>query len=78
MAWNDPGGRDDDPWSRGGAQGPPDLDEAFRKFQTKLAAMFGGGGGGGAGKWNFNLKTVLIGVLGLVVLYGHWGVYHFD
>ncbi len=78
MAWNDPGGRDDDPWSRGGAQGPPDLDEAFRKFQTKLAAMFGGGGGGGAGKWNFNLKTVLIGVLVLVVVYGLWGVYQLD
>lgn len=79
MAWNDPGGRDDDPWSRSGAQGPPDLDEAFRKFQTRLAAMFGGGSGGGAaGKWAFNLKTVLLGLVVAVIAYFLWGVYQLD
>jgi len=60
MAWNEPGGGGNkDPWgNRGGNDGgPPDLDEAFRKFRDKLKGIFGGkgkrplkpvnGGGGG-------------------------------
>lgn len=49
MAWNEPGGNKQDPWgsgNRGGNQGPPDLDEALRKFQQKLGGIFGGKGGG--------------------------------
>lgn len=66
MAWNEPGGgNQQDPWSgggrrgggdngggnRGGNQGPPDLDEALKKFQDKLNSMLGGRGGkrGGSG-----------------------------
>ncbi|MBQ4813720.1 FtsH protease activity modulator HflK [Pseudoalteromonas luteoviolacea] len=59
MAWNEPGnnGNDNDPWkNRGGRdQGPPDLDEVFRKFNNKFGGIFGGkpgnnkGGLGGAG-----------------------------
>ena len=81
MAWNDPGGRDDDPWSRGSSQGPPDLDEAFRKFQSKLAAVFGGGGGGGGGTsagWPINWKTILLAVVVLVAGYFAWGLYQLD
>ncbi|MDI5984495.1 FtsH protease activity modulator HflK [Halomonas sp. M4R5S39] len=61
------GGNQHDPWSgggrrgggnngggggnRGGNQGPPDLDEALKKFQDKLNSMLGGRGGkGGGGK----------------------------
>ncbi len=68
MAWNEPGGNNQDPWGggkKGGNQGPPDLDEAFRKFQQTLKGIFGGksgssgnggsrGGapaGGGSGLW---------------------------
>lgn len=49
MAWNEPGGgRNNDPWGNGrGDQGPPDLDEAFRKLQQQLNSIFGGGGGSG-------------------------------
>ncbi len=43
MAWNEPGDNsnknDQDPWGGrrgGGRQGPPDLDEAFRKLQDSL------------------------------------------
>ena len=75
MAWNDPG-RDDDPWSRGG-QGPPDLDEAFRRFQTKLAGMFGGGGSSG-GRGAVNWKTIAIGTAVLLAVYGAWGIYQLD
>ncbi len=53
MAWNEPGGNggsNRDPWGRrGGDGGPPDLDEALRKLQRRLAALFGGRGGGGGG-----------------------------
>ena len=76
MSWNDPGGKNDDPWNRGSAQGPPDLDEAFRKFQNKLSGVFGGGGGGASGGQNFlNWKIVGIGIVVLVVGYFAWGLY---
>jgi modulator of FtsH protease HflK len=44
MAWNEPGGnKNQDPWgNRGNDQGPPDLDEVFRKVRDKLAGLFGG------------------------------------
>ncbi len=77
MAWNDPG-RNDDPWSRGGGQAPPDLDEAFRKFQAKLGGLFGGRGGSSGGKSGFNWRTVGIGLVVLIVGYGIWGVYQLD
>ena len=54
MAWNEPGGGNKDPWSsKGGDQGPPELDEVVRKLQEKLGGLFGGGkprrsGGAGA------------------------------
>lgn len=46
MAWNEPGGNNQDPWGsgkKGDKQGPPDLDDAFRDVQKKLGALFGGG-----------------------------------
>ena len=54
MAWNEPGGgnqgdKDKDPWGKRDDQGPPDLDEAFRKLQNNLSEMFGGKGGGRGG-----------------------------
>ena len=51
MAWNEPGGsQDNDPWGgRRKKQGPPDLDEIIRKIQQKLAGLFGGKGGSGSG-----------------------------
>ncbi|UTA48578.1 FtsH protease activity modulator HflK [Simiduia sp. 21SJ11W-1] len=48
MAWNEPGGNNQDPWGgrKGGKNdGPPDLDEALRRFQEKLGGLFGNGGG---------------------------------
>ncbi len=80
MAWNDPPGRDDDPWARGSQQGPPDLDEAFRKFQNKVTGIFGGGGsGGGTGKGGFlNWKVVSVGALVVVIGYFLLGVYQLD
>lgn len=46
MAWNEPGGGRD-PWggNNNKGDGPPDLDEALRKFQERFGGLFGGGGG---------------------------------
>ncbi len=75
MAWNEPGGNDQDPWSgKGKNQGPPDLDEVVKKLQDKMGGLFGGkrGGGstpfGGAGKGNSKLIVVLIIVIAVVLL----------
>ncbi|WP_457675377.1 FtsH protease activity modulator HflK [Thiolapillus sp.] len=47
MAWNEPGGNDQDPWSgKGKDQGPPDLDEVVKNLQKKMGGLFGGKGGG--------------------------------
>lgn len=42
MALNDPN------WGKRGNDGPPDLDELWRRFNQKLNAVFGGKGGGAA------------------------------
>ncbi|MEX2488382.1 MAG: FtsH protease activity modulator HflK [Pseudomonadales bacterium] len=81
MGWNEPGGgKDKDPWGNRGGDGPPDLDEAFKKLQNSLTGMFGGGGGGGAGGGG-NLPSSKMFVAGLGVLILIWavmGVYQVD
>ncbi len=51
MAWNEPGGnKNKDPWgNRGSNDGPPDLDEVFKKFMGKLNGILGSSGGTGRG-----------------------------
>ena len=73
MAWSDNDGRKQDPWgNQGGQQGPPDLDESFKKIQNQFKNMFSGGGGKGGKKGDgkgFKLSPWLILiVLGAVVL----------
>ncbi|MFM7784490.1 MAG: protease modulator HflK N-terminal domain-containing protein, partial [Gammaproteobacteria bacterium] len=72
MSWNEPGGngKQRDPW--GGDQGPPDLDEAFRKFRQKLGAAFGGGGGGGGGSRNDAAQASALLALVLAVVGAIW------
>ncbi|WP_371364298.1 FtsH protease activity modulator HflK [Pseudomonas sp. QL9] len=77
MAWNEPGDNsnknDQDPWGGrrgGGRQGPPDLDEAFRKLQESLNRIFGGkkrgssplgnGAGGGFGLFGIGLAVLAV------------------
>ena len=75
MAWNEPGGGNKDPWgNRGNDGGPPDLDEAFRRFKERLSGLFSGGGSGkrggsGAdGGGNEKLAWTLLGIAALVWL----------
>jgi len=79
MAWNEPGGGNRDPWGgRGGDQGPPDLDEAFRKLQAQLSGIFGRGRSGGGGASGPSGRMFAIGGALLVVLYFALGVYQVD
>jgi len=80
MAWNEPGGGDKDAWGSRGQQGPPDLDEAFKKLQAQFAGIFGGGRGGrggrGTGMMNLNILSGLLVLIGIV--YGLFGIYQLD
>lgn len=50
MAWNEPGGKDNDPWgNRKNSGGPPDLDEVFKNVRAKLDGLFGKRRGGRPG-----------------------------
>lgn len=77
MAWNEPGGNNDkDPWGRD--QGPPDLDEVFRKFKEKL-----NGGKKGPSSNGSDLPEMSPGLLGLImaavlVIWGLFGIYQVD
>lgn len=78
MAWNEPGGNNQDPWGgkRGNDQGPPDLDEALKKFQEKINGIFGGKSGGGksnGGGFSGASIAFLIGVVATV--YAGFGFY---
>ena len=77
MAWNEPGGGKD-PWGNRGDQGPPDLDEAFKKLQAQLSGIFGGGSGGGGGAGGVNLRMFGFILVGLAVVYGFLGLYQVD
>ncbi|MCB1644167.1 MAG: FtsH protease activity modulator HflK [Pseudomonadales bacterium] len=80
MAWNEPGGGnqgDKDPWGNRGDQGPPDLDEAFRKLQKNLSEMFGGSGGGGAASGGGGASLNMLGLVlvALLVIWAFAGIY---
>ena len=84
MAWNEPGGNNQDPWGggkKGDKQGPPDLDEAFRKFQGKLNSLFGGSGNSSSGSNNNSGSSsgMFIGILLLAIVAYIWNaVYTVD
>ncbi len=76
MAWNEPGGNDKDPWGgKRGNDGPPDLDEALKKFQEKLNGIFGGSGGGSGGQGGLSGGAIGFILVALVVVYALFGIY---
>jgi modulator of FtsH protease HflK len=86
MAWNEPGGGnqgDKDPWGKRDDQGPPDLDEAFRKLQSNLSEMFGGKksggtGGSGSGAPVFSKNILGLAFVVLLAIWGFAGIYTID
>ncbi len=47
MAWNQPGGNNNNPWGKKPAAGGGDLDQAFKEWQKRVESLFGGGGRSG-------------------------------
>ena len=81
MAWNEPGNNGDrDPWGNRQDQGPPDLDEAFKKLKDNLGGMFGGGSSSGGSTGGGMLTSSALGVLAAVAAigYGLMGIYTLD
>lgn len=81
MAWNEPGNNGDrDPWGNRQDQGPPDLDEAFKKLKDNLGGMFGGGSGSSGSSGGSLLTSSLLGVVLAVgvIGYGLMGIYTLD
>jgi membrane protease subunit HflK len=84
MAWNEPGGNNQDPW--GGNRnnnngGPPDLDEALKNFQKKINSIFGGkkGGGNDSGGGNgISGSMIVVGLFVVALVYGAFGIYQLD
>ena len=81
MAWNDDQGRKD-PWGNSGDQGPPDLDDVFRKFKGSLGGLFGGGGGssgsGGGARRFLSPTFIIIALLVIALIYAMFGLYQVD
>ena len=98
MAWNQPGnnGQDRDPWgsskpggnsegngNKGGRdQGPPDLDDIFRKLSKKLGGLGGGkgtGSGGGSSSQGprpqLGGRVVTIAAAAIVIIWAASGFY---
>jgi len=84
MAWNEPGGSGNgkDPWGNQGKkdQGPPDLDEIFKKLNDKVTNLFGGkkggkGGGSGGGSSSGGSKGIGFIFILLAVVWFFSGIY---
>ena len=71
MAWNEPGGNNNDPWKNKGGrdQGPPDLDDVFKNLFGKFSKS-GGNGGNRSGGPTPNIGSIgfslIIGILVIV------------
>lgn len=78
MPWNEPGGKDKDPWNGGNRknEGPPGLDEVLNKLLKKLNSLFGGSRSG-ANNSPSKFPWVLVSAI-VVALYGWWGIYQVD
>ena len=81
MAWNEPGGNDNDPWGnrKNNSGGPPDLDEVIKNVKNWFNSLLGNSGGGGSNRSgqgnlpggmgnNLNGKVVglVAGILGII------------
>jgi len=66
MAWNEPGGNNNDPWKNKGGrdQGPPDLDDVFKNLFGKFSKSGGGKGSGNGG------SAANLGGIGLSLIIG--------
>lgn len=77
MAWNEPGGNDNDPWGnrKNNSGGPPDLDEVVKNLKKWFESLAGSkGGGGGASRSGGGLPGGSIGGKGVALVAGIVGI----
>jgi membrane protease subunit HflK len=70
MAWNQPGGNNNNPWGKKPAPGGGDLDQAFKDWQKRVENLFGGG----EGKSGSFLLVVIALIAGIWMLTGLYEV----
>lgn len=75
MAWNEPG-KGQDPWGGGNGNGPPDLDEVWRRLRERLTGNRGGASsGGGKGAPSLGGKPLLLIIAAIIVIWLLTGFY---
>ena len=76
MSWNNNGNNGSrDPW--GGKDGPPDIDEALKKFREQFSFLFGKKSSSGGG--DFKPRKFLTSTLAVIsILYAALGIYTVD
>ncbi len=79
MAWNEPGGNGKDPWGHNKKpEGPPDLDELFKKMQDKLNDIFGGSGSGSNNQQDnrsMGWSSIIVILVIMLVVWSLFGLY---
>lgn len=70
MAWNQPGGNNNNPWGKKPASGGGELDQAFKDWQKRVESLFGGGGGRGGSI----IVVLVVIVLAIWMLTGFYAV----
>ncbi len=84
MAWNEPGNSGGkNPWGNGNnEQGPPDLDEVFKKLNDKVNGILGkksgSGGGRSSGDNSIGGGVVFIALIIAAIIWGLSGIYTVD
>jgi membrane protease subunit HflK len=68
MAWNQPGGQNNNPWGKKPAGGGGELDQAFKDWQKRVESLFGGGEGRSGG-FLLVLLAVIVGIWMLTGFY---------
>lgn len=61
MAWNQPGGNNNNPWGKKPAPGGGDLDQALKDWQKRVESLFGGGAGR-SGSFMLVLAAIVIAI----------------
>jgi modulator of FtsH protease HflK len=74
MAWNQPGGNNNNPWGKKPAGGGGDLDQAFKDWQKRVESLFGGGGGEGSGGGSAVVLVLAAILVGLWMITGFYTV----
>lgn len=60
MAWNQPGGNNNNPWGKKPSAGGGDLDQAFKDWKKRVEEVFGGGSGGSGKSGSFLVVLIAI------------------